>query len=122
MQINVEIKNLDKVKAALNQYPTIAAKHFDRAIKSSIFKIEREAKGQTPVDTGRLRNSYTSIFSPLKGILEPTADYAFWVHEGTRRMTGRPFLQGGIEAADSTINQAFDKALTDTLNEVAGNV
>jgi hypothetical protein len=119
MQFKVEIVNLKEVQAALNKYPMIATKHIDKAVKSSIFEIERETKPRTPVDTGYLRESQIKTFGILKGIYEPIADYAVYVHEGTRRMKGRPFLKQGVEASTSRITDNFKRAVQDSLDEVA---
>lgn len=119
MQVTVTIPNLPKVKAALAEFPSIVAPKMDEAIRRSIYEIERQAVPRTPVDTGRLRGSYTTEFRPLQGAIGPTVDYAIYVHEGTRYMTGRPFLKEGVEAAERAIERNFKKGLEDALNEVA---
>ena len=119
MEINIKIKNMPQVMAALKQSPVIVGKHINKAIKESIFDIERKAKPLTPVDTGRLRGSYDTRFGTLYGEVTPTAEYAIYVHEGTRYMTGRPFLSKGVKQAMSQINKNFEKGLEGALNEIA---
>jgi HK97 gp10 family phage protein len=119
MQIRIEIKNLDKVISALKRSPQKMAKELNDAIKKSIYMIERNAKGRTPVDTGRLRASYETTFAPLVGSISPTAYYAIYVHEGTRYMQARPFLREGIEMGKKSIQDYFEQAVAATLNQIA---
>lgn len=64
--------------------------------------VEGVAKGNTPVDTGRLRSSLTTAlfevpYSPYLACRVGTdVDYATYVHEGTKFMSGRPFLVNAL--------------------------
>lgn len=64
--------------------------------------IETAAKGFTPVDTGRLRSSITWVVlvdaKGLVAVISTNVVYAIWVHNGTRYVTGRPFLVNGMRA------------------------
>lgn len=119
MEVTVEIKNIDKVRKALDSYPTIATKHIDGAIKRSIFKTQELSKNNSPVRTGYLRRSHVATFQPLKGILEPIANYAMFVHEGTRFMRANPFLRNALNDANTDIQGYFEKGLNDTMEEIA---
>lgn len=63
-------------------------------------KIETAAKTHCPVDTGRLRSSINWRLEFYGGVLTAiigtNVEYAIYVHEGTRYMTGRPFLVQGM--------------------------
>lgn len=49
------------------------------------------------VDTGELRRSMTYDPPTNKGVVVGTnKEYAIWVHEGTRKMRGRPFMKKAI--------------------------
>lgn len=49
------------------------------------------------VDTGRLRNSITHALQGDESVIIGTnVEYARYVHEGTSRVTGRPFLRAPI--------------------------
>ena len=120
--INVTIKNLPEIKAAFNKAPILTAKYLNRAIKSSIFTIERDSKINTPVDTGRLRASHTSNFSPLKGVLQTNTDYDIYVHEGTRRMRARPFMLQAVESNDGKVQDFFTEAVQNVLDDIARSV
>lgn len=87
--------------------------HWDDAIEhiveSVAYNVLSDAQGRAPVKTGYLRNS---------GRVEPAEDrfsryvhfaanYALYVHEGTRFMTGRPFLRQAIEHQRGSFQDAF---------------
>jgi len=68
-------------------------------VRKTAFRIEAKAKEDCPVDTGTLRNSIqTVVESDTKATVGTPIEYAPYVHDGTRRMKGRPFL---TEAADT---------------------
>lgn len=120
-QIKVEIKNLAAIKSAFAKSPAIMTKNLNIAIKRSIFQIQRKAIPITPKDTGNLQNSLArgTKFSNLKGSLFSNLNYAGFVHDGTRYMKGRPYLKKGAENAQPLIDQEFEDAVKNTLNEIA---
>ncbi len=134
--IQIKIKNLDKIKAALAKSPQIVAKHINKAIKKSIFDIRNRAIDTTPVKTGRLRGSYDTRFGMLRGQLRPAAKYAIYVHEGHRQEVGRfvpaigkrlvapyvkgnPFLKKAVKQAENKVQNNFGKGLSNALTEIA---
>lgn len=117
--IQVRIKNLPQIRAAFAQAPSLMAKNLQRAIGQSIFTIERESKLRTPVRTGFLRASHTTQLQPLRGEVGPTADYAPYVHSGTRYMRARPFLLQGVQAGENQIQGFFKDAVQKTLDKIA---
>lgn len=68
-------------------------------------KTETAAKARCPVDTGRLRGSINWRIEidggGLVAIIGTNVSYAIYVHEGTSRMAGRPFLVEGLNQAMS---------------------
>jgi len=109
-----EIKNLDSFTKALKQSPIIAEKIIKDALKESIINWQREAAGRAPVDTGRLRQNIVSTASikidKVRAIIQPNVDYAVYVHEGTSRMTKRPFFKWGLDQSKNKIDKIFKKA------------
>ena len=81
------------------------------------FIVEGAAKQRTPVATGTLRRSITSRVEGNAAYVGSAVEYAPFVHEGTSRMAGRPFLQEGIDDSTHRIEaklaeygaQLFDK-------------
>ena len=94
------------------------AKELDRAIAKSIFAIQGTSMMNTPVDTGRLRASHQTMFQPLRGVLDVTAGYAVFVHEGTRYMKARPFLLDAVNDREGDIDDNFAKAVDNVLKQL----
>ena len=70
------------------------------AINRVAANVERFGKQLSPVDSGTLRGSIH--FSPadtriLQATVTTKTDYAVFVHEGTRYMRGRPFMEEGAK-------------------------
>lgn len=116
--LQVQIKNLAQIKAAFAQAPVLTIRHVNDAIRRSIFLIEGESKVRTPVRTGFLRASHQTAFSMLKGEVGPTASYAIFVHEGTRRMRARPFLFNAVKTAEERVQEFFTKAVQNVLDDI----
>jgi phage protein, HK97 gp10 family len=60
-------------------------------------KVEGTAKSNAPVKTGNLRRTVTSQATAHQAIIGASANYAVFVHEGTRFMAARPFIKNAIE-------------------------
>jgi len=115
----VEIENLDQIRNAFSRAPELTIKALDRAIQKSAFTIEDTSKRNTPVRTGYLRASHTTTFAPLQGVISPTADYAIYVHEGTRFMAARPFLADAVQSDEDQVQQYFTEEIQNVLDEIA---
>lgn len=71
-------------------------------VETLAFGVERYSKQVTPVRTGRLRasiNTRSSFGGNFRAFVSTNTDYALFVHEGTRKMRGRPFMRWGSEFA-----------------------
>lgn len=117
--VHLKITNLPEIRAAFAQAPVKMAKNLDIAIKKTALAIQKQSMINAPVDTGRLRASHQTLFEPLKATIEPTADYAIYVHEGTRYMVGRPFLLEAVQSEEDNANGYFKKAVQDILDDIA---
>ena len=121
--IKITIKNLDNLKAAFGSYPEIVAPMLRDASSKSAFEVERRAKILSPVDTGRLRASIaTSLGIVNKGItsiVSTNVFYAIYVHEGTRRMRGRPFMRQAAEASVGQIQKHYQDAESRAMQAIA---
>lgn len=85
----------------------LVAKLIPQAMARALEKIGLLAEGHVVgymtknhiVDTGRLRNSIThAIRSNNTVIVGTNVEYATYVHEGTSRMAGRPYLTAPIQS------------------------
>lgn len=118
VNVNVQIKNIEEIKAAFRLAPSLMAKELDKAIAKSIFAIQGTSMTNTPVDTGRLRASHQTLFAPLRGVLDVTAYYGVYVHEGTRYMKPRPFLLNAVNDKESEVDDNFAKAVDNVLKQL----
>lgn len=82
--INVEIKGLDKINKYFEDFPDIYEKEVGQASKKSIILIEGQAVMEAPVDRGNLRAKRKKFANHLGGFIKFFANYAVFVHEGTR--------------------------------------
>jgi hypothetical protein len=87
------------------------------AFRKTILDIEADAKmlieAYDAVDTGDLMNSVTSDIQgdgrtgSMDGEVGPTVDYGYWVHEGTSRMPGRPYLGDAFDRREPVFAQVL---------------
>lgn len=95
-QINVTIN--PSLTAIQKAYGNAGVREFlAKEIERISFKIQRFAKQVTPVDTGVLRASIvTKSLGELSHEVFTNKEYALFVHEGTKFMRGRPFMEQGV--------------------------
>jgi len=89
--INALLKNIKWYEAEVEKRAT-------RVVARFALKIERDAKRNAPVDTGRLRAEIHHILQGLAAAVISSVDYSVAVHEGTSRMAGRPYLLNAFES------------------------
>ena len=82
-----------------------------RAFASSGQTIFADMQRRTPVDTGALRASEsvttTDTSITLRAGSGEAGAYAIYVHQGTHRMSARPFMVDAVNAGASTVAQAI---------------
>lgn len=117
MSINVEVK-ISWLEEFLKKVDT-SRKEVNNALNSGIKKVlfytEAEAKTETPVDTGTLRNSYRQVFGNLYGQIFNFRKYGVFVHEGTKFSKGNPFLTRTVANTESEVNKIFEEEIIDFL-------
>ncbi len=125
--INITIPKLPNFQKALKKYPQFAEKEIKKALTSSIYSIEREAKQLTPVDTGRLRASlgggtfkggsfglgHGIKIEKMRASIGSDVKYATYVHRWT------PFLSTGARQATKDIGKFFNQAIENIFNKIA---
>ena len=67
----------------------------------------------TPVLTGNLRRSETTRAERDRAYLGSTAEYAQYVHDGTRFVPARPFFEEGIQDAQGEFPGIVERWATD---------
>lgn len=68
------------------------------------------------VDTGRLFDSITASVNRVRGfyyhvVVGTDVPYAMYVHDGTYKLKGRPFITDGLAAAKPEINRIAREAM-----------
>jgi len=122
MAITVKIKNMAQIQSAFRSSPVEMTKQLNNAIRLSLFDIEAQSKRNTPVRTGQLRASHTTAFSSLRGELEPKANYARYVHDGTYKMRARPFLLNAVKNKERSVDKNFEGAVQNVLDKIAKDI
>lgn len=84
------------LKIVSNKLPQLIAQMpdaCDAIVRDTTFKIGNDAREHSPFRHGHLRASHHEEFpAPLTGEVDVSADYAGYVHDGTRHMAARPWL------------------------------
>lgn len=143
-QISIKIKNYDAIRLAWKLAPAKLGKNLHTAVQKTVLKIEKEAKREAPVNKqsggGNLRQSIKGRMTGMaSGVVEVGAEYAMYVHEGTRphmiravrrrvlanKRTGdvfgpvvnhpgtkaNPFLERAVEKSEADIDKYFISAV-----------
>lgn len=115
MQITVDFKpDVDKIGKMLESVDLV------NALRDKVVQISRDiqdaAQSQTPIRTGKLRSSIFVVnSSPLGAIIKTDLNYALFVHEGTKNMRGRPFMELGAGKVEKSIDQQIADGVTKEL-------
>lgn len=90
-------------KASLHQFFETPGGVIGQQVTRITLKVESGAKSLAPVDTGRLRSSISRRIelrgAEIVGIVGTDVEYAPHQEFGTRFLTGKAFLRGGLAAA-----------------------
>ena len=113
--------SLERVGAAFSAIQLGA--RVQQKLEQFAFRTEAESKVVTPVDTGRLRASIGTDIGNLEAKIAPHTDYAGFVHWGTSRVRGRPFMLWGLQAASKEFSEDefaryLDKEISDKLSQI----
>lgn len=89
-EIQIEIPDLPRFIEAMRTWPATAALEMNRAVETTLWQIEADAKRGAPVDTGRLRSSITHQVRWMPGLVEgvvgTNVSYAPYMEFGTGRV------------------------------------
>jgi len=105
-----------------NVFKNIAVSSFvSYEINEIANKVISFGKQLAPVDTGLMRSriNQTGFSTPqsLKAVVETGVFYSIYVHEGTRYMRGRPFMESGADLASANfagnISNRLEKGFAD---------
>ena len=99
--------NIKEVAKQLGVKPRKIARNMLIAVSRATFLVERQGKMEAPVDTGLLRSKTLGNIRGLVGSVQSFVNYATFVHEGTRYITGNPYLTRALKKSQSKIVDIF---------------
>lgn len=129
--INIDIKNLDRLRANVSKAPTLAFKYLGKAVDASIAEVEKEAvdrnfQFKTPraLRSGDLEKSWKfgRYIHPSKlyAKIGPTVHYAPYVYYGTGRgLKANRYMDRIASASEAKVNKHFEKAIDLFLKDIA---
>jgi hypothetical protein len=121
--VNIQIKNIEKISQLASKFPAIAERHIDNAITRSLAEVQRQAQPITPVKTRRLWGDLQiPHLSPFQGWIDSNLPYAVTVHNlyasGTKyhnpslnKSAVAGFLTIAVDKGKGVINDLFKTAL-----------
>lgn len=124
-EIKIHIKNLAEIQAAFAKSPSVMARNLHMGINRSLILVERQSRinvsgRMVNVQSNRLRSShYVRFQSKLSGEVGTNVYYDKFVHNGTRFMRARPYIQAAVDTSQSAIDREFTGAVQDTLDHIA---
>lgn len=85
----------------------------EKALEEIGIEAEGDCKQVTPVDTGRLRNSVTHIVNGGEKYVAvgTNVEYARYVHNGTSKMAGQPYLTSPVQANKEKYRKILERNL-----------
>lgn len=118
--VKITIKNMGAIQSAFRAAPRLMAGNLRKAIETALITVERQSIINAPRRTGFLKASHMHrMLSNFSGYVQPEANYAMFVHDGTRFMRARPFLRQAVAEKQNEIDRLFAKAVQDTLDDIA---
>lgn len=116
---NIEIRGLIETQRKMEQtVRDLRGNEFLSGMQKATLLVERDAKINAPVDTGRLRASLTpevqQTGTTARGVVGSNVIYAAAQELGTRYMKGKFYLQKALDTNEARI--------TELLGDVAGKI
>lgn len=100
IKASIPEQEIQRALRAIKFYQTEVKEEIQKAVALSAFKVQKDAKENTPVDTGRLRSSIAVDFTidRLGAEIGTNVEYAPHVEFGTKNQNAQPFLYPAWEA------------------------
>jgi len=113
--IKITIPDRARLVGALKSVPDKIVPELRKATAAAALSIETESKKLSPVDTGRLRSSIATSLGVgqmgIGAIVKTNVFYAIYVHEGTRKMRARPFMQQAVSGLEQKIEKFYTESI-----------
>ena len=104
MSVEIKNNNTDKVVSAID-------KAIERGLEAIGLTAEKYAKEETPVVTGRLRNSISHAVKDDSAYIGSNVEYAPFVELGARGRTGKHMLKRGATEQKDEYKKLMDDSL-----------
>lgn len=88
--MSIKVKGIQKALKAFSNYSDSKNKQLEAAVQRATINIDRKAKQNAPVDTGRLRGSIHRTSNKLSGVVFTNVEYAPYIEFGTGSMVDVP--------------------------------
>lgn len=113
----------------LAQAPEKVARQLNKTMLNIAIDMERQAKQQVPVITGRLQSSIYTMRENLRYTIRPDTVYAEWVHEGNKGQhipashrnstyDGNPFMTRAFYIVEPGARQELKDCVTDIIKSI----
>lgn len=129
---NIQIKNLPEIRAAFAKAPTLMNTEYKQALIKSGLSLAAKSVRNAPHQTGFLKASHWlrgrgGVDLHGNGLnmsvdVGPTADYAGFVHDGTRFQRAQPFLKDAAESMLYDIQDNFNTATQNVFDKIGRSV
>ena len=96
---------------SLDKYQENVLERLQKDIEKAALTLEKDAKENCPVDTGRLRASITTEIGKLEAEVGTNVEYAQSVEFGTSKQKAQPFMRPALDKAITQLNKDMAKTL-----------
>lgn len=105
----MEVKVNVKINKPFRDVEAKIVRAREQALIASAIIVEKDAKLNCPVDTGRLRASITYVINNSRGVatVGTNVEYAKPVEYGTKHWSGKPFLRPALDKNIDKIKRIF---------------
>ena len=97
--------------ASLDKYQEDVLEGLQKNIEDAALLLERNAKQNCPVDTGKLRASITTEVGKFEAEVGTNVEYAQCVEFGTSKQSAKPFMRPALDKAITQLNKDIAKTL-----------
>ena len=97
--------------ASLDEYQENVLEGLQKDIEKAALTLEKNAKQNCPVDTGKLRASISTEVGNLEAEVGTNVEYALYVEFGTSKQSAQPFMRPALDKAITQLNRDMAKTL-----------
>ena len=127
--ISLSVEDRFRLGMRLAQSPEKVARVLNKTMLGIAVDMERQAKKEVPVRTGRLQSSIYMIRENLRYTIQPDTVYAEWVHEGSKGIhipashmnssyDGNPFMTRAFEIVEPGAHSEIDNCVKEIIQSI----